>query len=605
MDEKLKNLLADATDESLFAWTDPKMVGRAYGYLDKVEGLSFVEGQGVFAKVHGSEDYYTRVFCDESGGLESVCSCPVGHRCKHAVAAIICASRLIGNGASIPECTSDSELWQSAEKAFEEVKARILERERKILEQRAAKEREEAELLRWLEERRASALELFNGFLEKMVERSKAGDLKGVLGLLGEACAATDDDFDIEPYGRELYGLIDEMSRIAIEAMNMGDMPDKDKLLFAHDAEVPYRYYASPRLIYDELWEGPKSNAFAEEVWGGVGDILKSRLNENSFVEKCGFHALCFTVADACDAYWRAGRGEDAFAVRKRFAAKTESWCDCADDLCRLGRREEAKSFLLESWKFVRSPEREEWSDGCYLIEKLAEVYAGEGDYAYATALLAENWLSLVGGMDHCGDCDALERILDMAGKAGCRHEVLAALSYAVDTGFPPITLTCNEEPGLVRGKEFRFPLPMPKEPPPWPLPATGLDFGRLLPIFTIDAHWWEAEALLVRVAIREGLLDEAACRFFALPGRPGGCFGVSPEDRLTDFEREAKTALFDKYPKVAAKIAATQECREWGSKHLGEKLPEEMKERLFPLMNIPLDGAKANSGAMRYDDRQ
>ena len=93
MDEKLKNLLAAATDESLFAWTDPKMVGRAYGYLEKVDGLSFIEGQGVVAKVHGTEDYYTRVFCDESGNLESVCSCPVGHRCKHAVAVVVCASR--------------------------------------------------------------------------------------------------------------------------------------------------------------------------------------------------------------------------------------------------------------------------------------------------------------------------------------------------------------------------------------------------------------------------------------------------------------------------------------------------------------------------------
>ena len=552
MDEKLKSLLSIATDEGLFAWTDPKTVGRAYGYLEKVDGLSSIEGQGVVAKIHGSKDYYARVFCDESGNLESVCSCPVGHRCKHAVAVVVCASRRLGKGVAIPERPVDDELWQSAKKAFDDAKARALERNRRILEQRAAKERE---LSRWLEEKRAASFALFNGFLEKMVERNANGDVKGVLSIFDEACAATGDDFDIEPYGGELYGLIDEMSRIAIEAMNTSDMADKDKLLFAHDAEISYRYYASPRLVYDEFWKEPKSSAFPKEVWGEVGDILKSRLDDNAFVEETDFHALCFTVADACDAYWRAGRGEDAFALRKRFAAETESWCDCADDLCRLGRREEAKSFLLESWKFVRGPESEEWHSGSCLIEKLAEVYAGEGNYAYATALLAENWLSLVGGMGHCEDCGALERILDMAGKAGCRYEVFVALSYAIDTGFSPIALPCNDEPSLVRGKEFRFPLSMPKEPPPWPLPATGLDFGRLLPIFTIDAHWWEAEAVLVRVAIREGLLDEAARRYLALPGRPGGYFRVSLVDGLTDFEREVKTALFDKYPEVAAKL--------------------------------------------------
>ena len=559
MDEKLKNLLSAATDESLFAWTDPKMVGRAYGYLEKVEGLSFVEGQGVVAKVSGTKEYHVRVFIGEDGGLESECSCPVGHRCKHAVATIVYASRQLGKGVSIPESPADSELWQSAKKALDEVKARILEREKKILEERAAKERE---LSRWLEEKRAASLAVFNGFLEKIVECHKSGDVKGVLSLLDEACAATDDDFIIEPYGGELCDLIDEMSRIAIDAMNASDMSDKDKLLFAHDARVPCRYFVSPRLIYDEFWEGPKAHAHKEKVWGEVGDLLKSRLDDNAFVEESNFHDLCFTVADACDAYWRVRRGEDAFVLRKRFAAKTESWCDCADDLCRLGRREEAKSFLLESWKFVRGPECEEWNSGSCLIEKLAEVYAGEGNYAYATALLAENWLSLVGGCDHCEDRGALERILDMAGKAGCRHEVFAALAYAVDTGFPSLSLPCNDEPRLARGKKIGFPLVVPKEPPPWPLPATGLDFGRLLPIFTIDAHWWEAEAVLVVVAIREGLLDEAARRYVALPSRPGGYFGVSRSDGLTDFEREVKTALFDKYPEVAAKIGATQGCR-------------------------------------------
>ena len=155
-----------------------------------------------------------------------------------------------------------------------------------------------------------------------MVERNTIGDVKGVLSILDEACAATGDDFDIEPYGGELYGLIDEMSRIAIEVMNTSDMSDKDKLLFAHDAEVPYRYYASPRLVYDEFWKEPKSSAFSKEVWGEVGDVLKSRLDGNAVVEKADFHALCFTVADACDAYCRAGRGEDASVLRRRFANK-------------------------------------------------------------------------------------------------------------------------------------------------------------------------------------------------------------------------------------------------------------------------------------------
>jgi len=103
-----------------------------------------------------------------------------------------------------------------------------------------------------------------------------------------------------------------------------------------------------------------------------VGDFLKARLDDEAFVGKCGCHGLCHIVCGACEAYWLAECGEEAFALRRRFAAKTDSWCDCADDLCRLGRRDEAKSSLLEAREFVRGPECEEWSNGSDLVEKIA-----------------------------------------------------------------------------------------------------------------------------------------------------------------------------------------------------------------------------------------
>ena len=86
-------------------------------------------------------------------------------------------------------------------------------------------------------------------------------------------------------------------------------------------------------------------------------------------------------------------------------------------------------------------------------------------------------------------------------------------------------------------------------------------------------------------MAIHEGMLEDAARHFVALPSRPGGYFRVSHVDQLTDFEREVREALFEKFPEVAQKIAAMQECRSWGTKHPGEKLPTDMKERLFPIL--------------------
>ena len=591
MDEKLTALLADVTDEWLFAWTDPKMVGRAYGYLDKVEGITLVDGQGIVALAHGTDDYYTRVFIDDDGALDAVCSCPVGHRCKHAVAVILNVSKKIKDGGSIAEDTTDCEIWKAAESALAAAKAKIEERERKILEQRLAKEREEEEVRQRIERRRNEALATFDAFLERVRDYQSRGDYDGVLKVLDEACKNTDDDFDIEPYGGELYDLIEEMSKVAIEALRCCKMSDSEKILFAHDVETPYRYYVSPRFLYDEYWKEESATKFSVDVWHEVGDALKARLDDDAFVEGCGYHALCHTVYGACEAYWRAGRGEDAFALRRIFAAKTDSWSSCADDLCRLGRRDDAKTFLLGAREFVRSPDGEEWDNGSGLIEKLAEIYAGEGKFAYAAALLAENWLSLVGGLDYCGDQYGLERILDMAGKAGCRRKVFAALAYAVDTRIPPLGVTSKEESiWFPHEKPFPPPFTGRTQQPPWPLPPSGLDFGVSNPLFQLNAHWWEAEVVIIRVAIKEGLLDEAAQRYKVLPSRPGGYFGVSHEDQLTGFEREVQKALAGKYPDVAVKIAATQEFRSWSSNHRGEKVPKEIKDRLFPLMNVHVE---------------
>ena len=573
MDDKLTALLADVTDERLFAWTDPKMVGRAYGYLDKVEGITFVDGQGIVARVHGTSDYYTRVFVGGDGDFDSVCSCPVGHRCKHAVAVILNVSKKIKDGGCIAENAADCEIWKAAESSLAAARAKIEERERKILEQRQSKEREEEEFRQRIEKSRKEALAAFGAFLESAQDCQSRGDYDGVLKVLDEACRKTNDDFDIEPYGGELYDLIEEISKVAIEALRCCKMSDSEKILFAHDSETPYRYYASPSFLYDAYWKEDCAAKFPAAAWHEVGDALKSRLDDVGSAVVGEFYDLLFTVCDACDAYWRAGCGEDAFALRKRFAAKTDSWDRCADDLCRLGRRDDAKAFLLKAREFVRSPGNDEWVDGHELIDKLAEVYAGEGNFAYAAALLAENWLSLVGEINHCSDQRGLERILDMAGKAGCRQEVFLALAHEVDTGYPLRAKMC---------KNWREPT----SKPTWPLPPTGLDLGIHRPLFSIDARWWEAEAVLVRVAIKEGLLDEAAHRYMTLPTRPGGRFRVSHEDQLTDSEREVQKALAGKYPDVAAKIAAKQEYRLWVSKHPGEKLPKELKERLFPLMN-------------------
>lgn len=553
---KLMSHIADATDERLFVWTDKRMVGRAYGYLDKLESITLVEERGIVALAHGEKDYYTNVFIGDDGELESICSCPVGHRCKHAVAVIIKVSRFIKAGGRISIVAHDSEFWKAAESAFSAAKARLEERNRKKLEERLAHEREEAEIRAAMEKRHNEALALYTGFLKRIKDSYSRGEYDVVLKILDEACKSTDEDLYTESYGGELSDLFDEISRLALESLKCCNMSAAEKILFAHDAETPYRYYISPCFLYDEYWGGKNKANFSPAVWLEVAKSLKARLDNRAFVEECGFHALCHIVSDACEAYWSADRGEEAFELRKRFAAETDDWSICADDLCRLGRCEDAKSLLLEARDFVRSPENDDWDDGHLFIDKLADVYASEGNFAYAAALMAENWLAIVGSIDHCDNQYGLERILDMAEKAGFRREVFAALAHAVDTRVPPHGVASKDEPLWCPGKKILPPPFIDRLPPRWPLPPSGLDLGVPNPLFQIEAHWWSAETVLIRVAINEGLFDEAAHRYLKLSNNPGHTFDASKEDGLTEFERIVQKALAEKYSDVAQKIA-------------------------------------------------
>jgi hypothetical protein len=122
IDQKLTVAFSRLKEEHLIDWTDKNMVARSYGYLDKLERLAFISGLGVVAVAHGTEDYYTRVFLNKDGSLESECSCPVGRRCKHATAIIINCSRKIKEGESIEECPIDGDYAKAASLAFEKAR---------------------------------------------------------------------------------------------------------------------------------------------------------------------------------------------------------------------------------------------------------------------------------------------------------------------------------------------------------------------------------------------------------------------------------------------------------------------------------------------------
>ncbi|MCQ2393978.1 MAG: SWIM zinc finger family protein [Kiritimatiellae bacterium] len=113
-DNRLKSALQALTWKKMKEWADPGSVERGRGYLDNVEEPRQYPDGSVIAKVHGSEDYYTRLHVDDDGKLQGDCTCPVGYRCKHAVALALVAIKKLKADEEMRRGATDDPLWKCA-----------------------------------------------------------------------------------------------------------------------------------------------------------------------------------------------------------------------------------------------------------------------------------------------------------------------------------------------------------------------------------------------------------------------------------------------------------------------------------------------------------
>ncbi|MCA9108636.1 MAG: SWIM zinc finger domain-containing protein [Planctomycetaceae bacterium] len=115
------------TWDDLSEWTDSRSLelGRSYQRRGAVRNLSLLPDGGLLADVSGTHRYATHASMagrspDLSKRLEATCSCPVGHRCKHAVAVILEFLVAIENGTVIPETDDDDRRLTLIENGWED-----------------------------------------------------------------------------------------------------------------------------------------------------------------------------------------------------------------------------------------------------------------------------------------------------------------------------------------------------------------------------------------------------------------------------------------------------------------------------------------------------
>jgi uncharacterized Zn finger protein len=125
------------TWDDLEAWACVRSVerGRSYQRSGRVQDLARTEDGGLLAWVRGTQRYATVVERAKDGEdtseLASRCTCPVGHRCKHAVAVVVAYLDALQHGHDVPVAAgSDRRLRLLAgEERDEETGAELAEEE--------------------------------------------------------------------------------------------------------------------------------------------------------------------------------------------------------------------------------------------------------------------------------------------------------------------------------------------------------------------------------------------------------------------------------------------------------------------------------------------
>lgn len=100
---------ADLTWEDLKEWAGSKVVTRGKGYRRAVDDLRLTSDGRLLAWVQGGDRYAAAVSLTKSGKLSSVCTCPYGIACKHAVATVLKYLDKVQAGETVPATEEDDE----------------------------------------------------------------------------------------------------------------------------------------------------------------------------------------------------------------------------------------------------------------------------------------------------------------------------------------------------------------------------------------------------------------------------------------------------------------------------------------------------------------
>lgn len=508
-------------------WTDSGSIQRGCGYLGQVKELAVDEGS-LYGAVDGTSRYITKVWY-ENGEFGSVCTCPVGSRCKHSVALMLRAKELIAKGGTIPDSV-DGEWKAAIESRWVEVEGQIKEQERRTAARRLEKRRkEEAEERAAASERRREEKfrEDFAAVREALLEAcvgSSSGRIKETLRTFLEW--ADDCELPLHPdLSDEVTATVDSTTDKAFESLEGLGFSPVDMIVLAYELSSPSGYSDVGRR-FEDLHSSPSGIYAARSVWSEVATRFQEKMDsmpEDEYTPNDSLSSPWYWN-DALRVAWeRAGEVEKAVAVSMKNVAKVGNWKDVAVFLLKNRMYDKAADI-------ARAGIRAGWeSEGCgsdLVLElqlPLSEALSGQGDHVKAAAVLAELFFAEP-------SVALFQRTLEESERAGCRAEVERAVIHALETGSHPDSIATWKFKPMVQEFEWK-PVPKPvvyhipltsQTAPAWPLPWANEG------VKLFDSRWLDFRGncqrdmlFLLKLAVARGDKAEIARRFDNLPEFP------------------------------------------------------------------------------------
>ncbi len=501
-----RDLFEELSWDVLEQWAGSRLLSRGQGYQrsHRVKELAQTRTGALVAWVHGGQKYATEVDF-EDGELISVCTCPYGNNCKHAVAVVLEYLDHLKKKLEVPQVTGqdqrlallqgideeDPEDWYEEEeidsgsfvpqkgaksspvdlKSFleEQTKGQLItlltdlsERYpniREDLEDRQTLSKGSVKRIVAAVRKEIQALSSEPGWRNQWNDEGHTPDYSRVKGRLKSLLEKGHED-EVVVLGKELLeaGIRQvEMSQdegetgmeisscldIVFQALPQSSLSSVEQMLWVIDAELK----DDCELCYGAEFFWKKKQKASD--WSAVADKLIQRLNEfdlargeDNFSRNYRRDRLSNWIIEALE---NAGRHKEIIHLCEEEAVKTGSYPRLVDALRKAKRFEEAELWIH---KGIKATQKQWPGITKQLKDALREMREKEGNWLKVAAFGAEDFIQ----------SPSLHTFQDMkkaAEKAKVWPEVRAAALLYLETG------------------------KLPPSEPPWPLPETGVKEDR------------------------------------------------------------------------------------------------------------------------------